>query len=511
MGWTIDRTRVFEASSGAPRYAAIASEIEAALNRGELRPGDRLPTVRALALELGVSSASVAVAYSLLERRGRVQAHVGRGTFVADVAQVSASSPATDSAWGASGSQASATSSFEAPVARGWRRRVLQFSDRLRAVSPGALACSSSWPDPALLPFELLKRAYADVIEEWQATELQYGGPEAHADLAQAALPRLEADGIVAASQNLLVMSSFGQLLTIVVQLAPTLVGSEQVSVAVEEPGYHAEFNIVENLGHTLIGVGVDEHGALPGSLQLALEAGASIVVLTPRALNPTGATWTARRRDALAAVLREFPRVIIVEDDPFAGLAATAPGSLWMDPLLQERTVYCRSYSKSVGPDMRMTLTLARGRLFGFLRQARLSNGGWSPRIGQRALGALLRQADLDNAFERARLAYAERRRAALGALRAALPAEAVAPTAEGLNLWVRLPDGCDAEELTQHAAHLGVLVSSGEAFYLRPGRRDAVRLSIGRVDAAGAERAGELLAQAVLTIDDMPLSLVV
>src|SRR5437762_13521794 len=100
MGWTIDRSGVFEASSGGPRYAAIAAEIEAALNRGELRAGDRLPTVRALAHELGVSSASVAVAYSLLERRGRVQAHVGRGTFVADVAPASVSTPPADGAWG---------------------------------------------------------------------------------------------------------------------------------------------------------------------------------------------------------------------------------------------------------------------------------------------------------------------------------------------------------------------------------------------------------------------------
>ncbi|MBV9581893.1 MAG: GntR family transcriptional regulator, partial [Chloroflexi bacterium] len=264
MGWTIDRQRVFEASSGAPRYAAIAAEIEAALNRGELRAGERLPTVRALAAELGVSSASVAVAYSLLERRGRVQAHVGRGTFVADLAQpvVPAETPA-GRVLASGGHQTSSTTSVEVSVGRGWRRRVLQFSDRLRAVSPGALACSSSWPDPTLLPFDLLKGAYAHVVDQWQPAELQYGGPEAVPELAQAALPRLEADGILAVPQHLLVMSSFGQLLSSVLQLAPTLAGSEPVSVAVEEPGYHAAFNQVEQHGHTLIGVGIDEHGAL--------------------------------------------------------------------------------------------------------------------------------------------------------------------------------------------------------------------------------------------------------
>jgi GntR family transcriptional regulator/MocR family aminotransferase len=503
MRWTIDRNRVFEADSDAPRYAAIAAEIEAALNRGELRPGDRLPTVRSLARELGVSSASVAVAYSLLERRGRVRAHVGRGTFVAETAGVDQSPGHVP--------RVATGLAFEVPVARAWRRRVLQFGDRLRAISPGALACSSSWPDPALLPFEPLQRAYASVIQQIKPADLQYGGPEAHPELGEALLPRLEADGILAAPNNLLAMSSFGQLLTILMQVAPPLLGSEAVSVAVEEPGYHASFNLIENLGQHIIGVGIDEHGALPGSLQLALEAGASIVVLTPRAVNPTGATWTTRRREALASVLRAFPRVIIVEDDHFAGIASSTPGSLWTDPLLQERTVYSRSFSKSVAPDMRIAVVVARGRLFGLLRQARLSNGGWASRIGQRALAATLLDPALNIAFDRARQAYAQRRQAAADALRAALGPDAVAPAADGLNLWVKLPHGCDAEELTQHAAHVGVLVSNGEPFHLRPGRRDAVRLSIGRVDAADAARAGELLARAVLTIDDVPLSLVV
>jgi GntR family transcriptional regulator/MocR family aminotransferase len=508
MAWTIDRRRVVEANSDVPRYAAIAAEIEAALNRGELRPGDRLPTVRALARELGVSSASVAVAYSLLERRGRVQAHVGRGTFVAE--STPASAPAEHNLVHAAPTRTPGLA-FEVPVARAWRRRVLQFGDRLRAISPGALACASSWPDPALLPFELLKGAYSAVLKRLEPADLQYAGPEAHADLAQAVLPRLASDGIVAVPTNMLVMSSFGQLLTIVLQAAPPLFGTEPVSVAVEEPGYHASFNVIENLGHHLVGVGTDEHGALPGSLRLALEAGVSIALLTPRALNPSGATWTTHRREALAAVLRDFPRVLIVEDDHFAGISNTAPGSLWMDPVLQERTIYSRSFSKSIGPDARITLVIARGRLFGLLRQARLSNGGWASRIGQRALGDTLLDPALDSVFERARQAYAGRRLAAADALRTTLGAEAVTPAADGLNLWVTLPAGCDAEELTQHAAHLGVLVSNGEAFHLRPGRRDAVRLSVGRVQANDAERAGALLARAVMTLDDVPLPLVV
>src|SRR3954464_6803164 len=82
MAWTFEPKHLLASPDGAPRYEQIAAVIEAAIDRGDFRVGDRLPTVRALARQLDVSGASVAGAYSLLARRGRVSAQVGRGTFV---------------------------------------------------------------------------------------------------------------------------------------------------------------------------------------------------------------------------------------------------------------------------------------------------------------------------------------------------------------------------------------------------------------------------------------------
>jgi DNA-binding transcriptional MocR family regulator len=369
--------------------------------------------------------------------------------------------------------------------------------------------CSASWPDPALLPIEVVRRAYARAVEQLRPADLQYGGPEAHPDLARALLPVLDADGIPASAANLLVMSSIGQVLTIVLQLAPSLGASHGLSVAVEEPGYHAAFNLIEHRGHHLIGVRTDDRGVIPAALRDALASGAHVALLTPRALNPTGASWNSERRAELADVLDAFPKVLIVEDDHFAGVAGARPGSLSSDPRLQERTLYARSHSKSIAPDLRMTVVVARGRLFSLVRDARLSDGGWAPRVGQRALALALEDPELEAAFGWARAAYAARRQAAADAIRTVLPHAQVAAAADGLNIWVNLPPGTDAQEVTQQAAHMGVLVSSGEPFYLRAGRRDAVRFSVGRVDTPVARRAGELLGRAALTVDDVPLSL--
>src|SRR5438067_2684759 len=154
MSWTIDRAAVFKSNGRTPRYEGIAAAIETALERGDLKPGDRLPTVRALARQLQVSSASVAVAYSLLERRGRLNAYIGRGTFVRAAGLDGRPAMHLEPRANDSGNRPDAADGHvQLTPPRAWRRRLLQFGDRLRASNPEALPCSSSWPDVSLLPF----------------------------------------------------------------------------------------------------------------------------------------------------------------------------------------------------------------------------------------------------------------------------------------------------------------------------------------------------------------------
>jgi len=507
MGWTIDRD-IFSDAGGAARYEQIASVVGAAIDRGDIRPGERLPTVRALARQLGVSSASVAVAYRLLERQGRVDAQVGRGTFVRGAAQAPAlvltgAHPVEDMPRRADVTpQALSTS---------WRRRALYFADRLRAMNPHALVCDNSWPDPTLLPVDVLRNAFHRATTELVGADLQYSGPEAHPDLVRALLPRLAADGVPAEANQVVVLNSLVQTVALLLQVAPAVLGTHRLTVAVEEPGFQAVFNVIETLGHDLAGMQSDADGVLPEALRVALERGANVALLTPRALNPTGASWSVARRAAVADILAEFPHVLIVEDDHFAGLATHGYASLLQDERLADRTVYARSFSKSLAPDLRTTIAVVRGRLGALLRDARLHAGGWSSRLSQRALAHALSDPALDRALEVARGAYARRRAALIEGLLRALPGAGIGAPRDGLNVWLRLPAGSDAVDITQNAAHLGVLVSSGESFYLHAGHREAIRLSVGHVSVVEAERAGELAAQALLTADELALPLVV
>jgi DNA-binding transcriptional MocR family regulator len=74
----LDRVR----SQQGPLYLAIVRALEAALRAGELQPGDRLPTQRAVAERLGVDLTTVTRAYAEAQGRGLTEGAVGRGTFV---------------------------------------------------------------------------------------------------------------------------------------------------------------------------------------------------------------------------------------------------------------------------------------------------------------------------------------------------------------------------------------------------------------------------------------------
>jgi GntR family transcriptional regulator len=73
-----------DAASGAPIYRQIIQQIEYAIISGRMRSGDRLPTIRSLAVELKINPNTIAKAYNELEIRGILATQVGSGTFISD-------------------------------------------------------------------------------------------------------------------------------------------------------------------------------------------------------------------------------------------------------------------------------------------------------------------------------------------------------------------------------------------------------------------------------------------
>ncbi len=142
MRITIQRNGVGDGGARRPIYQQIAEQVKEAIATGQLRRGEKLPTIRALAGELGVNRDTVALAYDGLARDGIVETTVGRGTFVRQTA--------------AGRQPAEQVAPPLSPVVE----RLLDF-ERARPdfdTRDGAVPLHSLIPDPSLYPLKAFRR-----------------------------------------------------------------------------------------------------------------------------------------------------------------------------------------------------------------------------------------------------------------------------------------------------------------------------------------------------------------
>ncbi len=362
----------------------LADSVEAAVRRGALEPGDRLPSVRRLAAELGVSPTTAAAAIRRLRERGLVVSRERSGVEVSS-------------------------------------RPPLRLAGAERPQPADVADLATGNPDPALLPD--LHAALATLA---RLPPRLYGENPVLPELAAPALEDFRRDGIAAG--DLTVCS--GALDALERVLAANLRAGD--AVAVEDPGYHALLDLLRGMGLVPVGVPIDEAGMQPAALADALAGGVAAVAITPRGQNPTGAALDEARADALRAVLAPHPDVLVVEDDHL-GAVAGAPAHTLSDG--RRRWAVVRSVSKALGPDLRLALLTADERTLSRVEGRLALGAGWVSTLIQRLTASVWDDARV----RRAAATYARRRSALIDAL----GEHGIAASARsGFNVWIPVDD---------------------------------------------------------------------
>ncbi|MCL4290667.1 MAG: aminotransferase class I/II-fold pyridoxal phosphate-dependent enzyme [Thermoleophilia bacterium] len=416
----------------------IAGSVEALVAAGGLAPGARLPAVRRLAGELGVSPATVAAAFRELARRGIVVGQERRGVAVSARPPLAARHPS-------------------------------------RPVPPGVRDLATGNPDPALLP-DLVA-----VLRSLDPPGYLYGEEPVVPALVAAIRAELERLGVPA--ENVCVVS--GALDGVERALEARLRPGDRV--ALEDPCYGSTLDLVRALGLVPVAVPLDDAGMIPGALARALEAGCRALVLTPRGQNPTGAALDAGRAEELRGLLAAAPDVLVVEDDHLGAVAGVPPYTTVGG---RERWVFVRSVAKSLGPDLRLAF-LAGDAITVARVEGRLGLGpGWVSRLLQHAVLSLLADPATAPLLERAATTYRERREALIGEL-AARGLETRGRT--GLNVWVPVPD---EEAAAAALLEAGYAVAPGSRYRLES--PPAVRVTTAALDPGEAGEVAAALAGA-------------
>jgi DNA-binding transcriptional MocR family regulator len=381
----------------------IARSVEEAVGAGKIAAGAQLPAVRALAEHLGVSPATVAAAYRLLQDRGMAVAEGRRGTRVRSAPPISM--PAA------------------APLPEG-----------VRDLSHGN-------PDSRLLPrlpaVRLDQRMYGEELNDPELLDL---------GRAQFREDRIPAEHVSVVS---------GALDGIERVLREQLRAGDRV--AVEDPCFTGILDLLSALSLVPVPVAVDDEGLIPDELRRRMKSCDALVV-TPRAQNPSGAAHSPRRARELRAVLATDPALLVLEDD-HAGPVAGTPYLTLVDKSRQ-RWAVVRSVSKSLGPDLRVAVLASDAATHARVEGRQTLGIRWVSHVLQRLVVTLWRDAATTKLLARAATTYGKRRQA----LVAALAKRGIeAHGASGLNVWIPV---AEESAVVQTLLARGWAVKAGERY---------------------------------------------
>lgn len=420
----------------------IAQAVGRLISTGELAVGQKLPTVRACARQMGVSPTTVGDAWRILQGHGAIATEGRRGTFVRASRQGAA-------------------------PGRYWRV----------PVDPDTYAVdlSTGTPDPNLLPSA--EPAFGRGTLDLPVSSY----------LDAPVLPMLEAelrDDWPFVPELLTIVNGAQDGLD---RLVRTLVNVGDV-VLVNDPAFPPLLDMIDAVGGQVIGIRMDEEGALPDEVATAVEHGPVAFFVQPRAHNPTGVSTTPRRAEELAAVLHDT-NIVIVEDDHSAYVSGSPLASL--GEYLPDKVVHIRSFSKSHGPDLRLAAVGGAAAPIDSVVRGRRMGPSWTSRLLQQVLLSMLQDASTQAFVRQAEAEYVRRRASWVDALEAR--GVAVGGGA-GINLWVPVEDEQNA--LVALAAN-GVGAAPGTPFCVNPSSDSHIRVSIGRV-ADEVEALADLIALA-------------
>jgi GntR family transcriptional regulator / MocR family aminotransferase len=438
-----------------PLHAQIEAQLRAAVRAGTLSPGERLPSSRALAAELGVSRGVVVEAYGQLAAEGYLAARAGAAPRVAGGAVT--------------------TPDQREPAAETVPRYDLR---------PGT-------PDLALFPRVAWARAQRRALREAADADLGYPLPAGHPRLRTALAGYLgRVRGVQTAPERIVVCGGVAEALALTSRVLRAH-GAHRIGV--EDPSHFETRGLIAHAGLEPVPIPVDDGGIDVAALAAAAP---DAVLVTPAHQFPTGVVLDPARRAALLDWARRTG-ALVVEDDYDAEYRYDRHPVGALQGLAPDHVAHVHSVSKTLAPALRLGWAALPARLVGAVaEEKRLSDLG-TPVLEQLTLAAFLERGELDRHLRRTRPVYRRRR----DALTATLDGLTIDGIAAGLHALVRLPPGCSEAGVVAAARRAGIAVDALGPHVAGRARDPALLLGYTRLAEAGLEHSGRLLRN---TLDD-------
>lgn len=433
-------TYSFEGIEG-PLYEHLCRCLKKDIESGRLEAGERLPSKRAFAKNLGVSTITVEGAYRQLALEGYVHSEPKRGYFVEAI-----------------GERPARRTPAPAPLSAG--KPFLADAIRPR------FELSGNHTDPECFPFSIWSRLMRETVSE-RAMLLRRCPAGGMPELRRAIARHLAAfRGFSPDPEQIIVGAGSEYLYGLAIQLL-----GRGRTYCLENPGYRTVERVYRSCGARVAFAGLDESGLRLEDLR---RSGADIAHVSPTHHFPTGINMPAARRYELLAWASEQPGRYVIEDDydsEFRLEGRPIPALQSIDT--EERVIYMNTFSKTLASTVRLAYMVLPAPLLARFRERLGFYACTVSSFEQRAVAKFIERGYFEKHLNRMRTHYGRQREAVLRAIAESplAPRCEVAENHSGLHFVIRLKTRLADEELEKQLAGRGVHLAPLSSYYAAGG----------------------------------------
>ncbi|MDN7176560.1 PLP-dependent aminotransferase family protein [Caballeronia sp. SEWSISQ10-4 2] len=437
------------APHGAPQLTLVDQLVQWGRRRIDervFRPGMRMPSIRKLAVDKGVSRFTVVEAYERLVAHGYLDSRRGSGFFVRDRASSNDShvhppSP-TD--------RAPVPSTIDVV----WLlRNMLHTSNP--AKGPGIGYLPASW-----LNGELLTSAFRSLSRQSGAQMLGFGTPQGFLPLRQQIQTRLEELEIGASTEQIVMVSGVTQAIDLIARVFV----KPGDTVIVGDPAWFQMFGRFVAQGARLVGMPYTPDGPDLDALETMVRTWRpKMLVINSVLQNPTGTSLTAAQAFRILQLAETYD-FIVVEDDIYGDLCPTNFAATRLASLDQlKRVIFLNSYSKTLAPNLRVGYVACAPEVANAIADQKMLVGMTSPELNERVLYKVLTDGHYRRHVERLRVKLDSVREKTVRMFEKVGYKPYLVPSA-GMFLWA--DTGVDSEGLAAAGHEAGFLLTPGSLF---------------------------------------------
>ena len=463
-------------------YEEIASQVATLINDATLKPGERIPSVRQMSAERGVSISTVLQAYRLLEDRGLIEARPQSGYYVRKRLQERVIVP-----------ECSQPPRSSTPVSV--TSLILDVYERVN--HPDYVPFGAAVPSPELLPTEELSRAMARVARREAADTMTYLLSQGSPKLREAIARRTLLWGGQFNRDDVIVTSGCTEALA----LGLRTVARPGDTIAIESPTYFGVLQLIDSLGMKALEFPTDPtSGVRLDELERVLKAGGVRACLfAPNFNNPLGSLMPDERKEALVEMLARYGIPLIEDDlygDLYFGVSRPMPAKAFDKAGM---VLYCGSFSKTISPGYRIGWIIP-GRFLQDVKRLKYASTISSSSPAQYAIASYLEGSGYERHLRRLRGAVERGIAHATDAVCRYFPeGTRVTRPQGGFVLWVELPERVDAVQLFHEALRAHITIAPGPIFSASGSFTHFIRLNCGHPWSDRMEQALEQIGQIV------------